>query len=46
VPGTGIGGQGTAIDEIEIYGTAVPEPSAAISALAGLGVLALRRRRK
>ena len=46
VPGTGLGGQGTAIDEIEIFGTAVPEPSTGLTVLAGLGALALRRRRR
>ncbi len=44
VPATGIGG-GTAIDEIEVYGTVIPEPSAAVLALAGAGLL-LRRRRE
>jgi hypothetical protein len=45
VPGTGIGPQGTAIDEIEIYGSPVPEPTAAFGILSGLGALFLRRRR-
>ena len=44
VPGTGLGA-GTAIDEIELYGTVVPEPGTGIGILAGLGMLILRRRR-
>lgn len=44
VPATGLGA-GTAIDEIEIYGTAVPEPTATLTALAGLGLLLGRRSR-
>jgi len=43
VPGTGLGA-GTAIDEIEIYGTFVPEPATGLLFLAGAGLL-LRRRR-
>jgi hypothetical protein len=43
VPGTGLGA-GTAIDEIEIYGTLIPEPSTGLLFLAGAGLL-LRRRR-
>lgn len=47
VPGTGLGGQGTAIDEIEIFGAAVPEPSTTgLTALTALGALTLRRRRR
>jgi len=44
VPGIGLGG-GTDIDEIEVYGSVIPEPSSAV--LLGLGVLGflLRRRR-
>lgn len=45
VPATGLGA-GTAIDEIEVYGTPVPEPGSAAMLLAGLGALAARRRRK
>lgn len=44
VPGTGIGPQGTAIDEIEIYGAPIPEPASA--GLLGLGVVFLMRRRR
>jgi hypothetical protein len=43
VPGTGLGG-GTAIDEIEIYGTFVPEPGTAGLLVLG-AALFLRRRR-
>jgi hypothetical protein len=43
VPATGLGA-GTAIDEIEVYGTAVPEPSTGLLALVGAGLM-LRRRR-
>jgi hypothetical protein len=43
VPGTGLNG-GTAIDEIEIYGTLIPEPSSSVLFLAGAALL-LRRRR-
>lgn len=46
VPGTGIGGQGTAIDEIEVFGTVIPEPATGFTAMAGLGGLMLRRRRQ
>jgi hypothetical protein len=48
VPGSGIGGQGTAIDELEVYGTLVPEPSSMVLAvMAGvLGLGALWRRRR
>ncbi len=46
VPSTGLGG-GTAIDEIEIYGSAVPEPSTyALVATAIFGLAAIRRRRR
>jgi len=45
VPATGLGG-GTAIDEIEIIGSPVPEPTTALTALMGLGALALVRRRR
>ena len=46
VPGTGIGGGGTAIDEIELYG-ALPVPEPGSAALLALGsIVALRRRRK
>lgn len=45
-PGSGIGPQGTAIDEIEVYGRQVPEPSAfVLAALALAGLAAARRRR-
>jgi hypothetical protein len=44
VPGTGIGPGGTAIDEIEIYGTRIPEPAGA--GLTILGALLLGRRRR
>ena len=44
VPVSGLGG-GTAIDEIELFGTPVPEPTGAALALLGLAGLALRRRR-
>lgn len=44
VPGSGLAG-GTAIDEIELIGTVVPEPSTAAIALLGAGGLAFRRRR-
>lgn len=43
VPATGLNG-GTAIDELEIYGTLVPEPSSSVLFLAG-AALVLRRRR-
>lgn len=46
VPGTGIGAGGTAIDEIEIYGVAVPEPSTGMLALAAAGAMLRRRRRR
>ena len=46
VPGTGIGAGGTAIDEFEVYGVAVPEPSTGMLALAGAGLLLRRRRAK
>ena len=45
VPGTGVGAGGTAIDEIELYGSPVPEPAAAFGLLSGLAAMALRRRR-
>lgn len=44
VPLTGLGG-GTAIDEIEVYGSVIPEPSSATLALLA-GVLGLIRRRR
>lgn len=44
VPATGLG-SGTDIDEIEIYGRAVPEPTGMVSLLMGLVMLGLRRRR-
>lgn len=43
VPGSGING-GTAIDEIEVYGTPIPEPSALL--LLGAAVLPFTRRRR
>ena len=45
VPTSGIGG-GTAIDEIEIYGTPVPEPASAALMLGGLAVFAGSRRKR
>lgn len=46
VPTTGLAG-GTAIDEIEVYGSPVPEPSTFVMAALGLvGVAAMRRRRR
>lgn len=45
VPGTGISPAGTAIDEIELFGTAVPEPSTSLVMLLGLAGAAMRRRR-
>ncbi len=44
----GIAGTGQAIDEIEIYGTAIPEPAtwAALMGAAVLGVVSYRRRGK
>lgn len=45
VPVIGIGG-GTAIDEIEVYGTVIPEPSGAALAMIGIAGLALVRRRR
>lgn len=45
VPSTGLG-SGTDIDEIEIMGRAVPEPSVSLCLLAGLGTMAWRRRRQ
>jgi len=44
VPATGIGA-GTAIDEIELYGSPVPEPATSLVLLSGLGALVVRRRR-
>lgn len=44
VPATGVA-TGTAIDEIEINGSPVPEPTAVFGVLSGLGALLLRRRR-
>jgi hypothetical protein len=47
VPGSGIGPQGTAVDEIEVYGQIVPEPSTFVLAgLALLGLIGFARRRK
>ena len=43
VPGTGIGGQGTAIDELEVFGTPVPEPT--LAGLVACGIALCRRRR-
>jgi hypothetical protein len=47
-PGSGIGANGTAIDELEVYGrAAVPEPSTfALAGMGAIGLLAARRRRK
>jgi hypothetical protein len=45
VPGFGISGAGTDIDEIEVYGRPVPEPTAGILVLAGFAGVLLRRRR-
>ena len=45
VPGTGIGPTTTAIDEIEVFGTAVPEPTTSLAMLFGLEGAAMRRRR-
>lgn len=45
VPTSGIG-EGTAIDEIEIYGTPVPEPASAALMLGGLAVVAGSRRKR
>jgi len=36
---------GTAIDELELYGSPVPEPAAGLGLLAGLGAMLVRRRR-
>lgn len=44
VPAAGLGA-GTAIDEIEIYGTQIPEPSSLLLALVGLCGFLVRRRR-
>jgi uncharacterized protein (TIGR03382 family) len=44
VPVVGLGG-GTAIDEIEVYGSPVPEPAGATLAMLGLAGVMLRRRR-
>jgi hypothetical protein len=44
VPATGLGG-GTAIDEIEVYGSPVPEPSTVVTAALALGGMAMIRRR-
>ena len=43
VPAIGLGG-GTAIDEIEVYGQPVPEPTALVGMLLGLAAFCLRRR--
>ncbi len=45
VPGTGISPAGTAIDEIELFGTAVPEPSTSLILLLGLAGAGFFRRR-
>ncbi len=45
VPATGLGG-GTAIDEIEVYGSPVPEPSTFVMAMLALGGMAVIRRRR
>jgi hypothetical protein len=46
VPTTGLGG-GTAIDEIEVYGSPVPEPSTfVLAAMAIGGCICVRRRRR
>lgn len=45
VPGTGISPAGTAIDEIELFGTAVPEPSTGLILLLGLAGAGFARRR-
>jgi hypothetical protein len=44
VPSTGIGG-GTAIDELEIFGSPIPEPGAALLGGLALGFAGFRRRR-
>ncbi len=45
VPGTGISPAGTAIDEIELFGTAVPEPTTSLILLLGLAGAGFSRRR-
>jgi hypothetical protein len=44
VPSTGIGG-GTAFDELEIFGSPIPEPGAALLGGLALGFAGFRRRR-
>ena len=45
VPASGLGGGGTAIDELEVYGSPIPEPTSAVLALlAAIGMLAGGRR--
>jgi hypothetical protein len=46
VPSTGLGNNGTAIDEIEVYGSAVPEPSTYAMLAMGIGGVAMLRRRR
>jgi len=37
VPASGLGGGGTAIDELEVYGSPIPEPTSAVLALLAAG---------